>query len=92
MKKPEKKKILIQRDTFERMEHFRSQGYNQACDDWEKWHESQCELCITYDHIPPPSEEEIDQICKGFGVSEMLGQRYKLVKAIHKRIRGGSST
>ena len=30
---PKEKKFYLQRDTFERMEHFRSQGYNQAIKD-----------------------------------------------------------
>ena len=51
----------------------RAFGYNEACDDYEKF---------------LPTEEEIEDICKRFKVSEVLGQRHKLAVAIHKRIKG----
>jgi len=35
-----------------------------------------------------PNRAEIESILKGFGVSEMLGQRYKLTDALDKRING----
>jgi len=31
--------------------------------------------------------KKIEDILKGFGVSEMLGQRYKLAKALHEWIK-----
>lgn len=35
-----------------------------------------------------PTKNELDKILKGFGVSDVLGQRYKLVEALNERING----
>jgi hypothetical protein len=49
-------------------------GYNQACDDWEKW---------------LPSEEEIKHLALGiYGVDVDIHNHIRLAKTISKRLGG----
>ena len=97
--RPKKKKYNIGDDP-------RHEGYNQACDDWEKyWEEehtlhieSEKELCKLKESLP--TVEEIEEIMGDLSLEEgVLGfHNFEWVKipirtvakAIHKRLRGES--
>lgn len=77
MPKPEKKNISYKIRSSDG--DIYDEGYNAACDDWEKW---------------LPSEEEIlDIICKtlypDYSLEESIRKQFiPLAKAISQRIRG----
>ncbi len=48
-------------------------GYNQACEEWERF---------------LPTQEEIEELLKNWNVTPILGYRHKLAQAISKRLRG----
>ena len=104
MKKPEKMKILdLDTDITDINAYVRHKlrvtGYNQACDEWEAYHDG---FIATLDHAVDnlPSEEEIEKFIIKFiagkdcpytyfrsrivGVDELK----ELAKTIHKRIGG----
>ena len=91
MKKPEKKGF---KDSKSERTTLRRHGYNQACEDWEKYHKQQM---IASERIGLknveivanlPSEEEILEIVKGLNRSIYPPEDYVIAKAIYKRIRG----
>ena len=71
-------------------------GYNQACDDWEAYHDG---FIATLNHAVDnlPSEEEILKICKKCYIDWVPVAHYKegyglydrVTKAIYKRIKEG---
>lgn len=100
MNKPEKREIIWDCNCRGLgCKHCHSQGYNQACDDWEEWLKSM-ELHDIIKVSTLPSEEEIRKFIIKFiagkdcpythfrsrivGVDELED----LAKAIYKRIRG----
>lgn len=78
MKRPEKKKTST-KDSFDSEDYqvpieveAYNQGYNQACDDWEKF---------------LPNEEEIEKIIRNVS-SELNDYACLLSREISKRLRG----
>ena len=100
MKKPEKKKAINPSPktmpkgwTHEDYHKFlRNAGYNQACEEWEKYHNSVLMRCGILG-LTLPSEEEIRKILTQTDCDIFLNHQVRatfddLAKAISKRIRG----
>ena len=88
MRKPEKKEVSKWRD----IGHWENIGYNQACNDWEKWLPNEEEIIEIGEQIAP---ELIEMSfpkgkCKERGKVLVLNAEIVLAysKAISKRIRG----
>ena len=104
MKRPEKKELSNEGNRCVQVGEDYIVGYNQACDDWEKyWEEehtlhieSEKELCKLKESLP--TVEEIEEIMGDLSLEEgVLGfHNFEWVKipirtvakAIHKRLRG----
>ena len=87
MKRPKKKEISCEDTSYAQLEEI---GYNQACDDWEKWTEKCQEDFISVSSLP--SCKEIEEIIKNSDLSyftDVIDKEIKeLTKALHKRLRG----
>ena len=92
--KPEKKGLEdFQFAGGAEMEDF-VEGYNEACDDWEKYHEWLLKNNSWYECFETtlPGEEEIEKIIENeMDVARKMdgyADAHNLAKAIHKRIKG----
>jgi len=102
MKRPEKKELSNEGNRCVQVGEDYIVGYNQSCDDWEKWTEKCQEDFISVSSLPSCKEiEEIidrhmsershitkDDQYSGLVVHPNIHLVKDTAKAIHKRLRG----